>query len=167
MKSGKLKNSLLVLGMFVACLAVCPQLSAQDTDVTEEELTLYAQVSSKIDSLKDNMKSRINDAVKSNELMDGGKLYNQLNRAGGDETKIAEIGASEEQLAAYKEIQESITAYKAEFKEQYTAVVKDEIGAGVYNKVKKAMKADASVKARYDEILASLTEETEEVEGEE
>lgn len=167
MKSVKLKNGLLVFGMIITCLAVCPQLLAQDAEVTDEELTQYAQVSAKIDSLKENMKSRINDAVKSNELMEGGKLYNQLNKAGNDEEKIAEIGATEEQLAAYNEIQENITAFKAEFKEQYTAVVKDEIGAGVYNKVKKALKSDAGVKSRYDEILASLTEETEEVEGEE
>lgn len=167
MKSVKLKNSLLVFGLLIACLVVCPKTMAQDTEVTNEELTQYAQVTAKIDSLKGDMKAKISEAVKSNELMEGGKLYNQLNKAKGDEAKLAEIGASEEQLAAYAQIQEDITAFKAEFKTQYTAVVKDEIGAGTYNKVKKALKADAAVKSQYDEIVASLTTESEETEGEE
>lgn len=167
MKSVKLKNSLLVFGMLIACLAICPKTVAQDAEVTSEELTQYAQVAAKIDSLKADMKAKISDAVKSNELMDGGKMYNQLNKANGDETKIAETGATEEQLAAYAKIQEDIQAFKGKFKEQYTAVVKDEIGAGTYNKVKKALKADAEVKSQYDEIVASLSASTEEVEGEE
>lgn len=167
MKSVKLKNSLLVFGLVVACLVVCPKTMAQDAGVTTEELTQYAMVSAKIDSLKAGMKSKISEAVKSNELMDGGKLYNKLNKAKGDEAKLAEIGATEEQLAAYATIQEDITAYKAEFKTQYTAVVKDEIGAGTFNKVKKALKADAAVKAQYDEIVASMSSETEEEAGEE
>ncbi|UXX78634.1 hypothetical protein N7E81_14830 [Reichenbachiella carrageenanivorans] len=167
MKSVKLKNSLLVFGMLVACLAICPKTMAQDGEVTSEELTLYAQVTAKIDTLKSNMKAQISEAVKSNELMDGGRMYNELNKAKGDETKIAESGATEEQIAAYAQIQKSIEAFKAEFKEQYTGVVKDEIGAGTYNKVKKALKADAAVKAQYDEIVASMATASEEAtEGE-
>ncbi|MEP1780830.1 hypothetical protein [Reichenbachiella sp.] len=166
MKSVKLKNSLLALGMLIVCLAVCPKSVAQDAEITSDELTQYAQVTAKIDSLKADMKAKISEAVKSNELMEGGKLYNKLNKAKGDEAKLAEIGASEEQLAAYGQIQESITAFKKEFKEQYTAVVKDDIGAGVYNKVKKAIKADAAVKAQYDEIVASFSTEESEADGE-
>lgn len=166
MKSVKLKNSLLVFGLIIACLAVCPKTVAQDAEVTSEELTQYAQVTAKIDSLKADMKAKISEAVKSNELMDGGKMYNLLNKANGDEAQIAETGATEEQLAAYAKIQEDIEAFKATFKEQYTAVVKDEIGAGTYNKVKKALKADAELKSQYKEILASLTPEAEETEGE-
>ena len=167
MKSVKLKNSLLVFGLLIACLTICPKTIAQDTDVTTEELTQYAQVTAKIDSLKADMKAKISEAVKSNEQMDGGKMYNQLNKAKGDEAKIAETGATEEQLAAYAQIQEEIKTYKATFKEQYTAVVKDEIGAGTYNKVKKALKADAEIKSQYDEIVASMTSSAESDEAEE
>ncbi|WP_420581617.1 hypothetical protein [Reichenbachiella sp.] len=167
MKSVKLKNSLLGFGLLVACLVVGPNTMAQDAEITSEELTQYAQVSAKIDSLKSGMKTKISEAVKSNELMDGGRLYNKLNKAKGDEAKIAEIGATEEQLAAYAQIQEDIKAFKAEFKTQYTTVVKEEMGTGTFNKVKKALKADAAVKAQYDEIVASLTANVEEVEGEE
>ncbi|SMD31846.1 hypothetical protein SAMN04488029_0184 [Reichenbachiella faecimaris] len=167
MKSVKLKNSLLVFGLLIACLAICPKTMAQDTEITSEELTQYAQVTAKIDSLKADMKAKISESVKSNELMDGGRLYNKLNKAKGDEAKMAEIGATEEQLAAYAEIQAGIEAFKAEFKEQYTTVVKDEIGTGTFNKVKKALKADESVKAQYDDIVASLTTVSDETEGEE
>ncbi|MEP2024282.1 MAG: hypothetical protein ABJH98_07575 [Reichenbachiella sp.] len=167
MKSVKLKNSLLIFGLLIACLAICPKTIAQDSEVTSEELTQYAQVSAKIDSLKADMKAKISESVKSNELMDGGKMYNLLNKAKGDEAKIAETGATEEQIAAYAQIQVDIDAFKSTFKEQYTAVVKDEIGAGTYNKVKKALKADETVKAQYTEIVASMTSEVEETEGDE
>ncbi|MEO9966966.1 MAG: hypothetical protein ABJF11_14305 [Reichenbachiella sp.] len=166
MKSVKLKNSLLILGMLVACLAICPNTFAQDTEVTDEELSKYVEVTAKIDSLKADMKAKISEAVKSNELMEGGKVYNQLNKAKGDETKLAEIGATEEQMAAYNEIQDGITAFKAEFKTQYTEVVKNDIGAGSYNKVKKALKSDEALKAKYEELIAALSDESSDSEGE-
>ncbi len=160
----KLKNSLILFGMLIACMAVCPKTIAQHTEITSEELTQYAQVTAKIDSLKSDMKAKISDAVKSNELMEGGKLYNRLNKAKEDEAEIAEIAASEGQLAAYADIQSSITTYKAEFKDQYTAVVKNEIGAGTYNKVKKALKSDPAIKTQYEYIVSSLVSRPNEVE---
>lgn len=160
MKSVQWRKSLLFLGTIIAIAMHHTQAVAQ-SDVTTEELTKYAQVTAKIDSLKSGMKTKISEAVKSNELMEGGKLYNKLNKAKGDEAKIAETGASEEQLAAYAQIQEAITGFKADFKAQYTEVVKNEIGAGVYNKVKKALKADDAIKAQYETIVSSMASQQE------
>lgn len=165
MKSVQLKKSLLFLGVSIAIAMYHTQAVAQ-SDVTTKELTKYAQVTAKIDSLKTGMKSKISNAVKSNELMEGGKLYNKLNKAKGDEAKIAETGASEEQLAAYAEIQQAITGFKADFKTQYTSIVKDEIGAGVYNKVKKALKTDDTIKTQYEAIVASMSSQTDAVQDE-
>ena len=44
--------------------------------------------------------------------------------------------------------------------------MKNEIGGTTFNKVKKAIKADAELKTKYDAILASLTTPVEVVEGE-
>lgn len=166
MKSVKLKNSLLVFGLIVACLAICPKTIAQDAEVTTEELTQYAQVVAKIDSLKSDMKAKISEAVKSNELMDGGKMYNQLNKAKGDEAKIAETGATEEQLAAYNEIKAYIDELKGALKTQSTDAVKSTMEISAYNKVRKALRADAELKSQFDEIAASLAPAEEETEGE-
>ena len=51
----------------------------------------------------------------------------------------------------------------SDFKSVYPTLIKDELGASVYNKVKKGLKADPDLKTKYEEIVDSLKPE----EGEE
>lgn len=156
----------MAFGMMVAIFAMNSKVMAQDAEITDEDLTKYAQVTMKIDAMKADMKDKITTAVKSNELLDGGRLYNKLNKAKEDETKIAETGATEEQLAAYAAIKEEIKVFKADFKMAYTTIVKEEIGAGSFNKVKKGLKTDDALKLKYDQILVSLAPTEDEASGE-
>lgn len=151
-----LKSTMLVVMMNLSFVSF-----AQDA-VTDDELLSYAKVMLQIDSMKADMKAQISEAVKSNELMEGGKMFNKLNKAKGDTVKIAASGATVEQLMAYDTLQVAITAYKSDFKAQYTAVVKNDIGGTTFNKVKKALKADAELKTKYNELLVSLQPKEEE-----
>jgi hypothetical protein len=165
MNNIKVKSGVMMLGMMLVIGLANTSVLAQDV-VTDEELLNYAKVMTQIDSMKVEMKSKISTEVKENEMMDGGRMYNALNKAKDDQTKIDASGASEEQLVAYAQIKEAIAAYKTAFKTQYTAVVKNDIGGTTFNKVKKAIKADPDLKIKYDALLASLTASAEEVEGE-
>ncbi len=150
------KKTLLLLGMFVAVAALNNTAMAQDDEVTDEELKLYATVMNKIDSMKTDMQEKYNEMIKSEETMDGGRRFKELKKANGDETKLAEINATEEEIAAYNAIQEGYEKLVSDFKTAYPTLIKDELGAAVYNKVKKALKADEELKEKYEAIVESL-----------
>ena len=158
-----LKNGLLLFGVVVAMLIVNSPAVAQEDEITEDELMLYATVMNKIDSMKEDMKVKYNDLIKSEELMDEGRRFNELKSAKGDETKLAEISATEEEIAVYDKIQVAYDEMVSDFKSVYPTLIKDELGASVYNKVKKGLKADPDLKTKYEEIVDSLKPE----EGEE
>lgn len=149
--------------MIVALVVVNFTANAQDSEVSDDELMLYATVMNKIDSMKNDMQTKYNDMIKNEEAMDGGRRFKELKTANGDEGKLAEINATEEEIAIFDSIQEGYEKLLSDFKTAYPALIKDELGAGVYNKVKKALKADADLKTKYNEILESLKPE----EGEE
>lgn len=160
------KNGVLFVGLVVGLLAIDFRAIAQDTEITDEDLQNYAVVMQKVDEMKVDLKAKTSELVKGNELMDGGRRFNAIKGAGEDEAKLTELEVTEEELAAFNEINESIAGMKAEFKTNYTAVIKDNLGVGTFNKVKKALKADADLKTKYESIVASL-DQTEDTESEE
>ncbi|MEL7145022.1 MAG: hypothetical protein AAFO69_01535 [Bacteroidota bacterium] len=140
---------------------------AQDEEVTDEELTAYATLLLQIDSMKLAAKTQFSEMVKTHELMDGGRRYNALKKAIGDEAKLAEIEATEEEIAAYEELVAKNGEASANIKSFLSTNVKDGIGARKYNVIKKKLKADSDFKAKYEEIVASLKEKMEEATVEE
>ncbi len=111
--------------------------------------------------MKADAKAKFSELVKANELMAGGKRYNELKKAKGDEEKLAEINATEEEIQAYNELVAFNTEASTNIKAVFGAEVKDGIGAKKYNAIKKALKADAEMKTKYDEIFAGLKEQME------
>ena len=145
----------------IIILAVQFNVVAQEDEITDEDLTSYATLLLKVDSMKAATKTKFSEMVKSHELMDGGKRYNEIKKAKGDEAKLAEINATGEEIAAYDELVAFNTDAAASIKAVFSAEVKDGIGAKKYNAIKRKLKADADVKAKYDEIFASLKEKQE------
>lgn len=127
---------------------------AQD-EITDEELSNYVRVMAEIDTMKVEMKAKTNDLVKENELMDKGRTFNAIKKADGDSVALAELEVTPEQITAYEEIAAEIDQMTSDFKENYTSLIKDDLGAGIYNKIKKALKSDDELKARYDEAVAN------------
>ncbi|CAD5277900.1 MULTISPECIES: DUF4168 domain-containing protein [unclassified Imperialibacter] len=150
------KAKLMLMLAFVASLSLQSSF-AQDADaVTDEELTQYATVMNKIDSMKEDLQVRYNEVIKNNELMDEGRRFLELKKAWGDDAKLAEISATDEEKAAYQGILDEYDNMVAEFKEVYPNLIKDDLGAALYNKVRNAMKSDTELKTKYDELLASM-----------
>ena len=143
-------TALILFSIVFSALAV----QAQDAEITDEEIEKYVSVMAQIDTLKAEMKVNTSELVKGNELMDKGRVFNAIKKANGDSVAIAALEVSAEQLTAYEEINAQIEEMKAEFKTNYTALIKDDLGAGTYNKVKKALKSDDDVKSRYDEAVS-------------
>lgn len=158
-----MKKKAWLVGMVLSLVFVQVEVSKAQ-EFNDEELSKYAEAVLTIDSLKADMKAKTNDLVKSNELMDKGRKFNAIKKANGDSLKLAELEITSDELLAYDSIQSDITTMKAQFKEDYTAVVKNDIGASLFNKIKKGLKNDEALKQRYDVILEELTPKPEAVE---
>ncbi|MFT5569860.1 MAG: hypothetical protein ACI8QD_000216 [Cyclobacteriaceae bacterium] len=135
---------------------------AQDAETTfsDEELTKYAAVMKWAEVESSALSSVVRDSV--SVWLDGSSLsasqYNILNKASKKGT-ISEVESTEEELSTFSEIKAKIDERTLSFTDTYKSKIKEDIGAGLYNSLRKAMKADEAVKSRYEVILASLTEE--------
>lgn len=153
----KPQNSIVLMGIMVTLLVFRLETYAQNVSISDEDLTKYANTMIGIEPLKMALKSEINDLVKSNELMEKGRVYKALEATKGDEEKISALGYSEEVLAAYSGIVEKRDDLKNEFKSNTTSAIKSNMKISTYNKVKKALKTDEDIKSRYSQIFSSLT----------
>jgi hypothetical protein len=157
-------NLIVLLGLMLP-FGVWAQDEAEST-FTDEELTSYATVMKWAEDQKAILSSVVTDSIKvwmeGSELTAG--LYNELSKALKSGT-IEAVEASENAKATFQEISMKIDDKKAVFKETYTTKIKEDIGAGLYNKLKKALKSDADLKTRYDAILAALGSSSEESEA--
>ena len=145
------------VGMFVIGILMGFSAMAQDT-FTDEELTKYATVMKWAEDEKAKMGAEVSEAVKANEALSG-TAFNKLRKAqkAGD---VNSTDATAEEVAAFMEIHNQTETRKAEFTEVYKEKIKSNIGAGLYNRLRKALKSDEEVKTRYQAILDGLSEES-------
>lgn len=131
-------------------------LSAQDEEqeFTDEELSKYATVMVWAELEKGRMADSVEYWVKNNDTLSAA-TYNELSKASkaGD---ISSVDATEDEVAVFMKIQENIEGQKEEFKEVYIGRIKDDIGAGLYNKLNKALKSDEELNDRYMVIYETM-----------
>ncbi|MFK7953538.1 MAG: hypothetical protein AB8B73_11875 [Ekhidna sp.] len=139
---------------------------AQEETYMDEELSTYATVMVWAEAEKGKMTDTYNDWINSNEVLSA-KTFLDIKNAKGDSIEIANSGASIEEVEAFETIQSKYDSMTSSFKEVYVGKIKGDIGAGLYNRLKKSLKADADVKSRYDAIYEGLkSEEVSEVDTE-
>ncbi|MFY0652223.1 MAG: hypothetical protein JXQ96_09330 [Cyclobacteriaceae bacterium] len=149
-----MRKCLMIIGVLVAIFVSQHSSVAQEVEITDEELTTYAAGMNKIDSIKTDMSEKYKQMIKDEAALKG--RFNDMKKAYGNDDKLAEINATDEEIAAYEKIQVTYEEMKANLKETSVEIIKGDIGAGIYNKVKKALKTDTELKAKYEEILKSL-----------
>jgi len=154
MKSVMWKNNVLVVGI-LAMMAFQNSVFAQDTEVSDEDLAKYAIVMKWAADEKKSMGTTYNGWIKEKKEMIKSAKFNELRNADKANT-LAEAEATEEELAAFNEIQVKYKEMTTSFKEIYTGKIKEDIGAGLYNRLKKSLKTDTDMKVRYEAILAGL-----------
>lgn len=151
---------------FIAVVAVIfsgsfTAVNAQSEEVTDEELETYAMVMDSIDAMKANIQAEYNNLIQAEDLMQGGRRFVEIQTAAQDSLKLQELEVTTEEKMAYDNIQAQYETMTAEFKENYTNLIKDELGGTAYNKITKAISSDQEVKTRYEEILSQVKEERE------
>ncbi len=148
----------LLLVMFFGISAAQAQ---DETPLTDEELKKYALVMDFADQEKLKLKESYNAMIQAEELMAGGKRFKELKEAAGNEVKLAELEVTPEELDVFNKIEAANNENIAAFKTAYTEMIKDkeQLGAGLYNRINKALKSDDELKTRYSAILESVKSE--------
>ena len=159
----RLKEFIYAIALMVFSVQAVAQ-EEEETTFTDDALKVYASVMKWAEDEKANMSKTYNGWIKDNVMISAAK-FNELRKAEKKE-ELDQVEATDDELTAYNEIQESYKAMTAEFKEKYTTKIKEEITAGLYNKLRKALKADEELKGRYDAVMAELKAADEEAEEE-
>jgi hypothetical protein len=156
-----MKKLFVITFLLLGILSV--QSYAQEAEeLTEEEMVKYATMEAKVQAFIQEKQSTMEEMIKENEVIGGGARYNELKAAWGNEEKLSEIEATEEEKAAYNEIQNYIDSIGDEVKEYMTGLIKDQevLGVATYNKVRRAMGADPSVKEKIDALVAEIKKDS-------
>ncbi len=134
---------------------------AQDFD--DEDLKNYAMVMDSIEVFKshvnDTVSGIVNTMIDENENFSASD-YKDMEAAKGNEAKMKAMPA--EKVAYYKEIKGNMKKVtkmkKEELNSAFSTLVKDQIGVTEYKAIKKALKEDEEVKAKYEKMMAEMKE---------
>ncbi len=145
---------------FVICLAMLIGMSyaQEENTFTDEELTKYATVMAWAESEKARMTEVYNEWINNNETLEA-TLFVKIRSTKGDSLKLQELEVSDEQVAAFENIQANYDSMIASFTDVYKGKIKGDIGAGLYNSLRKDLKKNSELKARYKTIFEELKSE--------
>ena len=151
MKSVKIILMVLTMSVLTGKIALAQE------EITDTQVGKYAILSSAIDYMKKDISVELNKMIKAQEGMTG-QRYKELASAKGDESKLDEMGAKdyEKQFMGLvtKLMEDRKDAIKAVNSELATKMVGDK--GKTYKEIKAQLKADETLKARYDAIIAQV-----------
>jgi hypothetical protein len=144
---------MLMMSMFFAASVA----NAQDEEITDEQLKKYAMLEQVIEYMKKDISDEVNKLIKAQEGMTGAR-YVELAKTRGDEAKLAELEAKDYEIKFIELVDnlkdERTESIKTVNQELATKMLGD--NGKVYKRIKAALKDDADLKARYEQIQASL-----------
>ncbi|WP_370087156.1 hypothetical protein [Ekhidna sp.] len=131
----------------------------EESSFTDDELKTYATVMVWAEVEKERMTETYNDWINNDETLEAARFV-KIKSAKGDSVKLQEFEVTDDELTAFEQIQASYDSMTSSFKEVYIGKIKEDIGVGLYNSLKKELKSNAEVKSRYQTIYDGLLEET-------
>ncbi|MCW5909734.1 MAG: hypothetical protein KIT62_01610 [Cyclobacteriaceae bacterium] len=131
---------------------------AQDTTVTDEELTRYATAMDSINEMSAEVKEMITELVKNNKVVSAAR-YNEISKIIADEAKLADAKATPEEIAFVKELTVKRDSATLKINQAVQSLAKDYVGAATFNKVRKALSTDAELKSKYDALMSELAKD--------
>lgn len=123
--------------------------------ITDEELSKYATAMDSVNEMSASVMVTISDMVKNSTVMNAAR-YNDLSKIAKDDAKLAEAKATPEEIAFLNEVATKKEEETARINAAFQSLAKDYVGVAVFNKVKKALSADAELKTKYDSLMDEL-----------
>ena len=131
---------------------------AQTLAVTDEELLKYATAVDSVNEMSAEAKITLADMVKNSSVMNAAR-YNDLNKIINDDAKLAEAKATPEEIAFVKSVVAKREEEMASINSTYQSLAKEYVTPAVFNKVKKALSNDATLKKRYDSLMVEMAKD--------
>lgn len=151
-------KKLLLFGALFAFVGLTAFAQEADEAVTDEDLQKYANVEVMTSNYVDAKTEELRNMILNNENIDGGARYNEIKAAWGDDAKMAEANVTEEEKAAFQAVKDFQDSLQDSVKEYKTGLIMDDevLGAGTYNRVLAATKADPAVKEKLDKMIEEM-----------
>lgn len=149
-----------VLFLFLIACMMGTVAKAQDDAITDDDLNRYAVAMDSIENMKTALIETITEMVKGNEEVSASR-YNDLSKIIDDETKLAEAEATEVEIGFVKAVAAKKEEETVKINAAFQSLAIDYIGAKTYNAIKKALKEDEKMKAKYEALLAELSKNEE------
>ena len=150
-----MKNYILLLALFFIIQGVQAQSENAQSQITDEELEKYAVTMDSVNDMKESLLEDITEMVKGSDKITNAR-YNDLSKIIDDEAALTEAKATPEEIAFIKEVQAKKEEGTMKIQETFQSMAKDYVGASSYNKIKKALESDPSVKQRYETALNKI-----------
>jgi hypothetical protein len=148
-----------IFGIFVMLITLSSSLFAQDAAaVTDDELKKYAVAMDSINELQAVLAGKIKEMVTTNQGVTAAR-YNELYKVISDETKLMEANATADEIRFVKEVIAKREEGTAKIKETYQLLAKEYVGASAFNKVKKALSSDETLKSKYQTLMDELAKD--------
>jgi hypothetical protein len=147
-----------IVGMMMMIMVfVTMNVQAQD-EITDVQLKKYAILQQVIDLMKKDISVEVNKLIKAQEGMTGSR-YVELAKTKGDEAKLAELGAKEFELKFLEIVNNLKTDRTKSIKTVNQELATKMLGENgkVYKRIKAELKANEELKAKYEEIQASIS----------
>ena len=131
---------------------------AQDESITDDQLRKYALMQEVIYIMKKDISVELNLMIKAQDGMTG-QRYKELAATKGDQSKLDAIEAKEFEVK-FLELTDQMKTERTEvLKMVNSELAKKMVGekGRVYKRIKEAIKTDADLKAKYEEIKSGLS----------
>jgi oligoendopeptidase F len=130
---------------------LCSSVYAQS--VTDEELKKYVIAMDSLETLKVQLTTAINNLSKSNTKISSNR-FNELMPIINNEAKLTEAKATPDEIAYVKKAVATRDEETMNFQKTFQSLINDYVGEAVFTKVRNGIRTDASLKKKYDSLMA-------------
>ncbi len=148
----KITKVLMPCLLMLAAVATKAQTTEQ---ITDADLKKYAVTMDSVEAMQQTLRNIVAATVQKNTVMPVAR-YNELFKIIEDEAKLKSANATPEEIAFIKEINSLREENIKRINVTYQSLAKDYVGLKTFNAIRKSLKTDQELKARYDNVSKDI-----------
>ena len=144
--------------VLVPCLLILMAMGSKaqtSNEITDEDLKKYAVTMDSVASMQETLREIVAETVQNNTVMSVAR-YNDIFKFTDDEAKLKEANATPEEIAFLKHIADLRKVNIERINTAYQSLAKDYVGLKAFNAIRKSLKSDQELKARYDNVAKDV-----------
>src|SRR5690606_26266632 len=145
-----------IVRVLIPCLLLFAALGSKAqtaTEISDEDLQKYAVTMDSVQAMQETLREVVAETVRNNEVMSISR-YNELFKL--DSAQLQAANATPEEIAFLKQIDDLRAVNIERINTTYQSLAKDYVGLKTFNAIRKSLKSDQELKARYDDLSSKL-----------